>query len=52
MKLLTFDICGKLRIVALFTRAWIEILDEADRFLDVLVALFTRAWIEMSYAAL
>ena len=33
--------------VALFTRAWIEILSEMEALDAVPVALFTRAWIEM-----
>ncbi len=33
--------------VALFTRAWIEILDIIDKDILDLVALFTRAWIEI-----
>ena len=33
--------------VALFTRAWIEILARTDGILRVTVALFTRAWIEI-----
>ena len=34
-------------LVALFTRAWIEIeVKETDRY-SAFVALFTRAWIEM-----
>ena len=35
-------------IVALFTRAWIEIASSARAVRDCPVALFTRAWIEMS----
>ena len=37
-----------LTVVALFTRAWIEINNECDIALPSHVALFTRAWIEMS----
>ena len=33
--------------VALFTRAWIEMLDIIDKDILDLVALFTRAWIEI-----
>ena len=33
--------------VALFTRAWIEILDWESSLIYDTVALFTRAWIEM-----
>ena len=33
--------------VALFTRAWIEILNDFLRHVILVVALFTRAWIEM-----
>ena len=33
--------------VALFTRAWIEILSAETYLCIVLVALFTRAWIEI-----
>ena len=36
-----------LRIVALFTRAWIEIIRVAIAPDMLLVALFTRAWIEI-----
>ena len=36
--------------VALFTRAWIEILARTDGILRVTVALFTRAWIEIEVA--
>ena len=36
-------------VVALFTRAWIEIPDRHSRSGYCYVALFTRAWIEMSY---
>jgi len=35
------------REVALFTRAWIEILLRQADMHTALVALFTRAWIEM-----
>ena len=34
-------------IVALFTRAWIEIDDAAYSWVNKRVALFTRAWIEI-----
>ena len=34
-------------VVALFTRAWIEISTAVVNFLDTSVALFTRAWIEI-----
>ena len=34
--------------VALFTRAWIEIIPRVHRLIGVIVALFTRAWIEIS----
>ena len=33
--------------VALFTRAWIEILYRPDKQIICRVALFTRAWIEI-----
>ena len=33
--------------VALFTRAWIEMLGRADKRHVTAVALFTRAWIEI-----
>ena len=33
--------------VALFTRAWIEIINIKFTFIKNLVALFTRAWIEI-----
>ena len=33
--------------VALFTRAWIEIILYGIKYLKNNVALFTRAWIEM-----
>ena len=33
--------------VALFTRAWIEIVKLSARYSRTLVALFTRAWIEI-----
>ena len=36
-----------LHIVALFTRAWIEIKYSKKDIIEALVALFTRAWIEM-----
>ena len=35
-------------MVALFTRAWIEILKRSYRQILSVVALFTRAWIEMT----
>ena len=35
-------------IVALFTRAWIEITAIIDKSFPDEVALFTRAWIEIS----
>ena len=35
------------KMVALFTRAWIEILTPSMTFPANDVALFTRAWIEM-----
>ena len=35
-------------IVALFTRAWIEIIPLLDTAVLHLVALFTRAWIEIT----
>ena len=34
-------------MVALFMRAWIEIVFPCIQFLDVSVALFMRAWIEI-----
>ena len=34
--------------VALFTRAWIEIIRAKDGSQTTAVALFTRAWIEMA----
>ncbi len=34
-------------LVALFTRAWIEIPAVAKRCITAFVALFTRAWIEI-----
>ena len=37
--------------VALFTRAWIEIVSVFGVFVGVAVALFTRAWIEMDIVA-
>ena len=37
--------------VALFTRAWIEILYQSFLMCDYQVALFTRAWIEISVIA-
>ena len=33
--------------VALFTRAWIEIILYNTKYLKHMVALFTRAWIEI-----
>ena len=33
--------------VALFTRAWIEIILYIIKYLKIIVALFTRAWIEI-----
>mgnify|MGYP000674076471 CR=1 FL=1 len=33
--------------VALFTRAWIEMIEDTALYLLLNVALFTRAWIEM-----
>ena len=39
--------CGYLIPVALFTRAWIEIINGVSSFIEKIVALFTRAWIEM-----
>ena len=33
--------------VALFTRAWIEIIVTTSSFASLFVALFTRAWIEI-----
>ena len=35
--------------VALFTRAWIEIINFASSTSSIPVALFTRAWIEMTH---
>ena len=35
-------------MVALFTRAWIEMAIDGINGYDEYVALFTRAWIEMS----
>ena len=40
--------CSDLHNVALFTRAWIEILQNVLQALRLLVALFTRAWIEIA----
>ena len=37
-------------VVALFTRAWIEIIHLAICKHRLPVALFTRAWIEIGYA--
>ena len=34
-------------IVALFTRAWIEIIGDVHLPFGAVVALFTRAWIEI-----
>ena len=34
-------------LVALFTRAWIEIIASLKAFVKYTVALFTRAWIEI-----
>ena len=34
-------------MVALFTRAWIEIIAILSLSLSAIVALFTRAWIEI-----
>ena len=36
-----------MKYVALFTRAWIEILRQKKPVGKLLVALFTRAWIEI-----
>ena len=36
-------------MVALFTRAWIEIVDYTHGQFAELVALFTRAWIEIRW---
>ena len=36
-------------VVALFTRAWIEILADLFGAKLMLVALFTRAWIEITF---
>ena len=38
-----------MRRVALFTRAWIEIILYNIKYLKIIVALFTRAWIEIPY---
>ena len=35
--------------VALFTRAWIEIVFTLDKVKSTNVALFTRAWIEINF---
>ena len=35
-------------VVALFTRAWIEMVSIFDIIIGQLVALFTRAWIEIA----
>ena len=40
----------KTAIVALFTRAWIEISAEKNRIDKTSVALFTRAWIEITFS--
>ena len=40
---------GRGALVALFTRAWIEISYISGKFASQSVALFTRAWIEISY---
>ena len=37
-----------LKLVALFTRAWIEIMSLLIELKTVAVALFTRAWIEIT----
>ena len=37
-----------MKTVALFTRAWIEIILYNTKYLKYYVALFTRAWIEIS----
>ena len=42
---------GKYYVVALFTRAWIEILEILENRQAQYVALFTRAWIEMELSA-
>ena len=41
------DMPRKLSVVALFTRAWIEISLKSGLAKAAKVALFTRAWIEM-----
>ena len=41
-------ILNQLRSVALFTRAWIEIIQKNTLQTAVTVALFTRAWIEIA----
>ena len=41
----------KANVVALFTRAWIEINACRTARFSVLVALFTRAWIEILLAS-
>ena len=38
------------KCVALFTRAWIEILTILNVLILITVALFTRAWIEIANA--
>ena len=48
MKYLLTLSCYQERLVALFTRAWIEITEEPIPHLITLVALFTRAWIEIA----
>ena len=37
------------KLVALFTRAWIEIYGKMSPIIFKVVALFTRAWIEIDY---
>ena len=41
------NLLGFAFLVALFTRAWIEIINPERSILDGRVALFTRAWIEI-----
>ena len=48
LKLITQIFCSVLFIVALFTRAWIEITSYSAIILIFGVALFTRAWIEIA----
>ena len=43
-------LASRLAIVALFTRAWIEIPYTSESFGGYSVALFTRAWIEIRVA--